>query len=199
MNLTSKENRLTANNQNNKMIDKLFNNVDLNKYVGLVFLATVVVLYAYVNPNTIKHSDTKKIEIKLASKPEFDEPNGDNVPSISFKADGYPNDFDISHCALHLINMQDILSLNKGDYLTVLVDKKYLSYKKKRLVYHPITICGIELKSKGQILKLEEYNTCEKKSWKIIAVPGFIFLIILFVDIRRIVRKKQEQKWLTFS
>lgn len=132
----------------------------------------------YIEPHTISQSDVQDIIVVLDSKPDYTKPNPENIPNISFKSVVYTNIFDISHCALDLINIDDIVNLNIGDTLNVLVDKRDLSESNKI-----ITVCGITINGKRTILNLDDYNSCAKNGWKEIYFLGLTFALVLILII----------------
>jgi len=164
-----------------RVIEKVLQDKEIKGTFGLALLCLIVGLYTQHRPDSINESNTKRIKIELATKPDYSEPNGDNVPKISFKAKGFENDFDISHCALSLINVSEITRLNIGDKLWVTIDKNDLNKRFKKLVYNPITICGIEKIGNNKILTLKAYNNCERNRWKKITILGIITLGVLIV------------------
>jgi hypothetical protein len=88
---------------------------DVNTILILFFISVLTSIYLYNDPKIIDQSNTREIKVELVTDPYYIQSNGDNVPNISFKSKGYDNFFDISHCALDLINVDDILSLHFGD------------------------------------------------------------------------------------
>lgn len=159
-------------------VDDVIRDKDILTYVGLILIAITASFYGLYRPNTISQSDTQSLVVVIDSKPDYDEPNGDNVPNISFKSVGYSSVFDISHCALSLININDILSLNVGDSLSVTVDKQDLLEARSS-----ITVCGVDINDKGTNFNLDDYNSCEKYSWRKIYYLGTLFTVVLILTI----------------
>lgn len=172
------------------LINKLFKDSEILEYIGIILFLIIVATYYYYHPDIINASDSIDIAVELSSKPKYEEPNGDNVSDISFYCKGYDKDFSISHCALQLIQKNDILKLNKGDSLILTVERSDLLYKKNKLVHHPITICAVTTIQKGEILNLNAYNRCQRNSWKklrfIIYIVSFLFLIAVISKIKKL-------------
>jgi hypothetical protein len=161
-----------------ELIEDIFTDKDIRTYVGLICIAIAVSLYGYYRPKTISPTDVQSLVVILDSKPDYTEQNGDNIANISFKSAGYSGSFDISHCALSLINPNDITSLNIGDTLNVLVNNQNLIEADKF-----ITVCGINIKGKGTILDLSNYNSCQRNNWKEVYFLGLTFAIILSLTV----------------
>jgi len=177
------------------MFEKILKDKDTREILGLILFVSIIGFYLYENPSIINAYNTSRIKIKLSTKPDYEESNGDNVSNISFKAKGYSNYFDISHCALDLIDISKIIKLNIGDKLVVTVDKIDLKSKPMKLVYKPITVCGIELANNETILTLDSYNSCERNGWKRVTQLGIIVIgLILFLRIVRIGKTMANKK-----
>jgi hypothetical protein len=173
-------------------IRKILKDIEVNYLVGVMLLSALTVIYFYYNPSTIKDSDTSAIVVVLTSKPDYRKPNSDNYPYISFKGIGYDNEFDISSCALDLINIYDVLRLNIGDSLKLKVETDDLLYEPKKFIYNPITVCGIETFYRGKILDLNDYNECKQRSWKRIGLFAIIFVLFLGMIIVNSFRKNKN-------
>jgi len=164
-----------------EVLERVLQDNEIKGTAGLILICLIVAFYTQKQPDLISEHNAKRIKIELATKPHYTEPNGDNVPKISFKAKGYENYFDISHCALSLINISEITSLEIGDKLWVTIDKIDLNKKVKKLVYSPITIGGIEKIDNTKILTLKAFNHCECNQWRKVAALGVITLGVLIV------------------
>jgi hypothetical protein len=176
------------------MIKTLLKDTTLSSYIGLILIGVIASIYLYLKPDTIDISKTVELDLVLESKPDYSAPNGENVPKISFKCNGYKNKFDISHCALLLIDKQTILNLNSGDSLTLLVENLDLIIEPMKLVYNPITVCGIKIKQKV-MLSISDYNSCEGKQWKKILYIDLIFLLALVIPtVIRLAKKINKRK-----
>lgn len=168
----------------------ILNNIEANRIIGLALLAISVAVYSYYYPSTIDSDNTTEIKIELASKPDYDKPNGDNVPKITFNVVGYDKVMDISHCALDIIKKQRLTNLEVGSNLTLLVNKSELNSEKTPLMYSPIHIYGIQLSNGETLFTLDTYNACERGSWKRILILGGVIATILTLILISEVRNK---------
>nr|WP_321453182.1 hypothetical protein [uncultured Carboxylicivirga sp.] len=170
-------------------INRLIKDKEFKEFLIVFIIVIVAALYAFYRPDIIKETETSKIDIELASKPEYEEYNGDNVENISFKAKGYRNYFDISHSALLYINISDITNLNIGDGLKLLVDKNDLKIQPRKHIYHPITVCGIEKPNKEILLTLNDYNKGARNRWKEFILIGTFLCFAYITVIIKIIKK----------
>jgi hypothetical protein len=155
-----------------------------------IFWAFIVLFYLgytyfiFTKPKIIESKNLIEIKGQLAEKPIFYESTGDNVPNVSFKIIENSTNYEITSCGFENLKREKFLNLKFRDSVIFTTKKTSNLYEKmmnKKEVY------SIGSNKHLELLRLKDYNSCEKSVWKeffLITILLVITAIFSFIQIR---------------
>ncbi|WP_432670313.1 hypothetical protein [Flavobacterium sp. SM2513] len=153
-------------------------------WVFIVLFYLGYTYFIFTKPKIIESKNLIEIKGQLAEKPIFYESTGDNVPSVSFKIIENPAKYEITSCGFENLKREKFLSLKFRDsviFTTKKTSNLYEKIMKEKEVY------SIGSNNHLELLRLKDYNSCEKSVWKeffLITILLLITAIFSFIHIR---------------
>lgn len=139
--------------------------------------------FIFAKPNIIESKDLIEIKAELAELPIYYESTGDNVPSLDFKIVGTPTNFTIQPCGLQNLNLSQFENMKFRDSISFLTNKESTLYEK--IVDEKEVFSFVFRENNSELLKLSDYNICEKSVWKEFFILTFLMIASLIFSLFR--------------
>lgn len=156
--------------------------------IGLILICLLVCIYGYYSDNPISQHDLITIKSKLSCKPELQQSGGD-MPYywIEFNTESENKVFCIKKCAYDLVNKDEILNMNSGIDVVIMVNNNEYKETAKKLEVYSLVING-----KKQF-DLNDFNNCHINYWRKL-IP--ILLILMGIFLYKLIRSKELKAWI---
>ncbi|PXY38744.1 hypothetical protein DMB65_21255 [Flavobacterium cheongpyeongense] len=163
------------------------NNKATFSWIFMVLFYLGYTYFIFAKPNIIESKDLIEIKAELAELPIYYESTADNVPSLDFKIVGTPTNFTIKSCGLQNLNLSQFENMKFRDSISFLTNKESTLYEK--IINEKEAFSFVFRENNSELLKLSDYNICEKSVWK-----EFFLLTLLMITalIFSIVRKDEN-------
>jgi hypothetical protein len=151
-----------------------------------IFMVVFYLGYTYfifTKPNLIESKNLIEIKAELAQRPVYYESTGDNVPSLDFKIVGSPTNFTLKSCGLQNLNLRQFENMKFRDSISFLTNKESTLYEK--IVNEKEAFSFVFRENNSELLKLSNYNICEKSVWKEFFLLTILMIITLIFSIVR--------------
>lgn len=137
-------------------------------------------IYLYISPEKIDREQLERVYGRLVAKPEHHEPNGDNVPSITFSTIGSRRGFSIEDCTLKSIDKSILLDLNKNDFIMFTILKEE-SKSIREQINSRLEVYDIKLANNRALVDIKMINQCETKDWRRLAMVVGLYAIVIII------------------
>jgi hypothetical protein len=137
--------------------------------------------FIFTKPSLIESKNLIEIKAELAELPIYYESTGDNVPSLDFKIVGIPTNFKIKSCGLKNLNLSQFKHMKFRDSISFLTNKESTLYEE--ITNEKEAFSFVIRENDSELLKLSDYNICEKSVWKEFFLLTLLMIITLIFSI----------------
>jgi hypothetical protein len=180
------------------LLKRIISDIETKRFLGILLLFGILVMYAIYFPETVEPDDTKLIKVILADKPNYDEDAETGYDFFTLSAKGIGRKFLIKHWVLNERTKKAINKIQKGYELVIIIGKTELNGKYIRKASNSINVLGIKELNKDWVYSLTEYNQGKTNRWKEYLFYGLFFGSLLFLiligKLRRIIKNEPEIK-----
>lgn len=141
----------------------------------LILVCVVVGIYSYVINRPYEPGELTTLQAQLAKIPVLHElGEGTQYYNIEIKLKGIDKRFFLRDCAYDLIDVGKVLSLENGSAVELTVKSDEYDEKEKLDIY------SFTDEEEGEILSLDDYNSCHASIWRYTR-PFIVFLGIILL------------------
>lgn len=149
----------------------------------LILVGIVVGIYSYVSNRPYEPGELTTLQAQLDKTPVLHElGEGTQYYNIEVELKGIDKRFFFRDCAYDLVDVKKVLNLKNGSAVELTVESDEYAKKEKLDIY------SFADEEEGEILSLDDYNSCHASVWRytmpFIVLIGIILLYRLLIMLR---------------